>query len=411
MPVIKHPLPAPFNPNREIRYTTRRRPFRVTTRRVARHLHGDLGFRRVFSLTRSQRTPPEAARPTAPPAPQGIRLASVKVTVLAGGVGGAKFLLGLRTLLGIPGGEGTAAPEHAGDAPAHSATAIVNVGDDVWLHGLRITPDLDSCMYTLGGGIDAERGWGRADEGWRVKEELAAYGADPSWFGLGDRDTATHLIRSRMLRAGYPLSDVVAALCHRWNPGVRLLPVTDDRCETHVVITDPDDGEQRAIHFQEWWVRHRAQVPTQSFVQVGADKAAPAPGVVEAVETADAVILAPSNPVVSIGPILAIPGVRGALRTTAAPVVGVSPIVGGRPVRGMADSCLSVIGVETSAAAVGRMYGARSDAGLLDGWLVHPGDAAEIPGVAVREAPLMMTDPQATAEMARQALDLVGVRA
>src|SRR5699024_10328325 len=191
----------------------------------------------------------------------------------------------------------------------------------------RITPDLDSCMYTLGGGIDRERGWGRADEGWRVGEELAAYGADPTWFGLGDRDTATHLIRSRMLRAGYPLSDVVAALCNRWRPGVRLLPVTDDRCETHVVVTDPDTGDQRAIHFQEWWLRHRAQIPTHSFVQVGAEKAEAAPGVVEAIEEADAVLLAPSNPVVSIGPVLSVPGIRGALRTTGAKVVGVSPII------------------------------------------------------------------------------------
>ncbi len=327
----------------------------------------------------------------------------MKVTVLAGGVGGAKFLLGLRALLGVPGGEGAADP---GAESEHSITAVVNVGDDVWLHGLRITPDLDSCMYTLGGGIDRERGWGRADEGWRVKEELAAYGADPSWFGLGDRDTATHLIRSRMLRAGYPLSDVVAALCNRWRPGVRLLPVTDDRCETHVVVTDPDSGDRRAIHFQEWWVRHRAQVPTHSFVQVGAEKAEPAPGVVAAIEDADVVLLAPSNPVVSIGPVLAVPGIRGALRTTGAKVVGVSPIVDGAPVRGMADTCLSVIGVDTTAQAVGRMYGARTDAGLLDGWLVHTGDHADVPGVHVRQVPLLMTDTDATAEMARQALDL-----
>lgn len=334
----------------------------------------------------------------------------MKVTVLVGGVGGAKFLTGLRTLLDIPGGEGTPAPDRdAGPGREHAVTAVVNVGDDIWLHGLRITPDLDSCMYTLGDGIDTGRGWGRADEGWRVKEELAAYGADPDWFGLGDRDTATHLIRTRMLRAGYPLSDIVAALCNRWNPGVQLLPATDDRCETHVVVTDPDDGEQRAIHFQEWWVRHRAHVPTHSFVQVGAEKSSPAPGVVAAIEDADLVVLAPSNPVVSIGPILSIPGIRGALRTTGAKVVGLSPIVDGRPIRGMADTCLSAIGVDTSAEAVGRMYGARSDAGLLDGWLVHTGDTAEIPGVAVRSVPLLMTDPQATAEMARQAMDLVGM--
>jgi len=324
--------------------------------------------------------------------------------VLAGGVGGARFLTGLRTLLGID-------PERPPGEAEHEITAVVNVGDDVWLHGLRITPDLDSCLYTLGGGVDAERGWGRADEGWRLTEELAAYGVEGSWFGLGDRDTATHLIRTQMLQVGYPLSDVVTALSRRWHTGVRLLPVTDDRCETHVEIIDPETGERRAVHFQEWWVRYKAQVPTHRFVQVGADKARPAPGVVEAIEQADAVILAPSNPVVSIGPMLAVPGIRGALRTTAAPVVGLSPIIGGAVVRGMADICLQTLGVGVDAESVGRMYGGRSEGGLLDGWLVADGDTAEIEGVRVGQAPLLMSDDDATAEMARTALGLVGVTA
>ncbi len=321
----------------------------------------------------------------------------MKVTVLVGGVGGARFLQGLETLL------------HLGEHTAHEVTALVNVGDDVWMHGLRICPDLDTCMYTLGGGVDVERGWGQANETWTVKEELAAYGADPDWFGLGDRDIATHLIRTRMLGAGYPLSAVTEALCARWRPQVRLLPVTDDRCETHVVITDPKDGEQRAVHFQEWWVRHRAQVPTHAFVQVGAEQATPAPGVLAAIEEADAVLFAPSNPVVSIGAALAVPGLRGALRTTAAAVVGVSPIVADRPLRGMADACLSVLGVDTTAEAVGRHYGARSGTGLLDGWLVHTGDTAEVPGVQVRSVPLLMTDAATTEQMARAALELAGV--
>jgi len=321
----------------------------------------------------------------------------VKVTVLVGGVGGARFLQGLEALLGL------------GAGSQHEVTAVVNVGDDVWMHGLRICPDLDTCMYTLGGGVDLERGWGQARETWTVKEELAAYGADPDWFGLGDRDIATHLIRTRMLRTGYPLSAVTEALCARWQPKVALLPVTDNRCETHVVITDPADGEQRAVHFQEWWVRHRAQVPTHSFVQVGAEQATPAPGVLASVEGADAVIFAPSNPVVSIGASLAVPGLRAALRTTKAAVVGLSPIVADRPLRGMADACLSVIGVDTTAEAVGRHYGARSGTGLLDGWLVDTGDAAEVPGVLVRSAPLLMTDTAATAQMARAALGLAGL--
>jgi len=324
-------------------------------------------------------------------------LGIVKVTVLVGGVGGARFLQGLETLL------------HLGEHTAHEVTALVNVGDDVWMHGLRICPDLDTCMYTLGGGVDVERGWGQANETWTVKEELAAYGADPDWFGLGDRDIATHLIRTRMLGAGYPLSAVTEALCARWRPQVRLLPVTDDRCETHVVITDPKDGEQRAVHFQEWWVRHRAQVPTHAFVQVGAEQATPAPGVLAAIEEADAVLFAPSNPVVSIGAALAVPGLRGALRTTAAAVVGVSPIVADRPLRGMADACLSVLGVDTTAEAVGRHYGARSGTGLLDAWLVHTGDTAEVPGVQVRSVPLLMTDAATTEQIARAALELAGV--
>ncbi len=318
-----------------------------------------------------------------------------RIAVLVGGVGGARFLQGVRELL-----------------PEADVTALVNVGDDVWMHGLRICPDLDTCMYTLGGGIDTERGWGRVGETWHAKEELAKYHAQPDWFGLGDRDIATHLVRSEMLRAGYPLSAVTEALCNRWQPGVKLLPATDDRCETHVVITDPDSpGERRAIHFQEWWVRYRANVETHGFVTIGADQAKPAPGVTEIIEGADVVLLAPSNPVVSIGAILAVPGIRGALRTTSAKVVGLSPVIGGKPLRGMADECLEVIGVETSAEAIGRHFGARSDTGILDGWLIHSTDEADVPGVQVRSVPLLMTDPAATAAMVREALDIAGVPA
>jgi len=319
----------------------------------------------------------------------------VKVTVLVGGVGGARFLLGVKELLGA-------------DA---SVTAVVNVGDDIWLHGMRICPDLDTCMYTLGGGIDPERGWGRKGETWVVRDELAGYGADPTWFGLGDKDMATHLVRSRMLRAGYPLSDVTAALCHRWQPGVTLLPASDDRVETHVVVDDPANGPKarKAIHFQEWWVRHKGELPAHRFAAVGAEEATILPAAREAIAEADIVLLAPSNPVVSIGSILEIPGARDALRETSAKIVGISPIVADRPLRGMADRCLTAIGVETSAEAVGRHYGARADGGLLDGWLVHTGDTADVPGVATRAVPLLMTDPQTSAQMVADAFDLVGV--
>ncbi len=326
----------------------------------------------------------------------------MKVTVLVGGIGGARFLLGVQRLLGL--GRFASAP--GGD---HQLTAVVNVGDDAWMFGVRICPDLDTCMYTLGGGIDPERGWGHRDETWHAKEELAAYGVQPDWFGLGDRDLATHLVRSQMLRAGYPLSQVTGALCDRWSPGAVLLPASDDRCETHVVVTEPQTGDRKAIHFQEWWVRYRAKIPTHSFAFVGSEAASAAPGVIEAITGADVVLLAPSNPVVSVGAILTIGGIRGALRSTAAPVVGYSPIVDGKPLRGMADECLSVIGVETSSEAVGRHYGARSATGLLDYWLIHDGDRAQVPGVTVKSVPLLMSNPDATAAMVRAGLELAGV--
>ncbi|NBE81504.1 2-phospho-L-lactate transferase [Micromonospora rubida] len=316
----------------------------------------------------------------------------MRIVVLAGGIGGARFLLGARAYAREVGAE---------------VTAVVNVGDDLYLHGLKVCPDLDSVMYTLGGGADPERGWGRVGETWTVKSELAAYGAEPAWFGLGDKDIATHLVRTTMLTGGYPLSAVTEALATRWQPGVRLLPATDDRLETHVVVDDPAGG-QRAIHFQEWWVRHRADVPTHRFVFVGAETAKPAPGVLDAIASADVVLVAPSNPVVSVAPVLAVPGLREAVTDGPAPVVGVSPIIDGAAVRGMADRCLAVVGVECSAAGVGGLYGSRSSGGLLDGWLVASEDAGTVvPDVTVRAVPLLMTDEAATAAMVRAALELV----
>lgn len=333
----------------------------------------------------------------------------MKICVLAGGVGGARFLLGARRLLGLD-------EEATRTGSPHSVDAVVNVGDDAWMHGVRICPDLDTCMYTLGGGIDPERGWGHAGETWNCRDELAAYGVQPDWFGLGDKDLATHLVRTQMLDAGYRLTDISEALCKRWSPGVRLLPVTDDRCETHVVVSGhPDSDGERAIHFQEWWVRHRAQLPASAFVQIGAEQARPTEETLEAIETADLVVVAPSNPVVSVGAILAVPGIRAALRGTAAPVVGVSPVIGGAVLRGMADACLDAIGVETDALAVARHYGARSGTGLLDGWLVAPGDGPDgeatgtVDGVTVAEAPLLMSDPDVTAEMVAAAIRLAGL--
>jgi len=246
-----------------------------------------------------------------------------------------------------------------------------------------------------------------------VKEELASYGVEPTWFGLGDRDIATHLVRTQMLDAGYPLSAVTEALCQRWQPGVRLLPMTDDRVETHVAISDPEaPSGKRVVHFQEYWVRLRAEVPAETVIVVGLESSKPGPGVIDAITDADLVVLPPSNPVVSVGTILGVPRVREALRTTAAPVVGLSPIVGASHVRGMAEQMLTSIGVEVSAAAVGLHYGSRQDDGVLDGWLVDERDAAQVArvqeaGIACAAVPLMMTHHDATAAMAAAAVALV----
>jgi LPPG:FO 2-phospho-L-lactate transferase len=327
------------------------------------------------------------------------------VVVPAGGIGAARFLRGLLAAFDPTGGSDRSL----------SVTVVGNTGDDITLFGLRVCPDLDTVMYTLGGGIHEEQGWGRSDESFVVKEELTAYGVGPAWFGLGDRDIATHVVRTQMLDAGYPLSQVTAALCARWglpDLGVRLLPMSDDRVETHVVIEDPEaPGGRRAVHFQEYWVRLHAGPDAHEIVAVGAEDATPGPGVLEAFAAADLVLLPPSNPVVSIGTVLSVPGLRDALVASPAPVVGLSPIVGGAPVRGMADRVLAAIGVETSAAAVALHYGARDGGGLLDGWLVDSKDAAavatvEAAGISCRAVPLLMPDlPSATA-MARSALAL-----
>jgi LPPG:FO 2-phospho-L-lactate transferase len=332
------------------------------------------------------------------------------ITVLSGGMGGARFLQGLL--------HGIASGRLPGVAPDAHVTVVANTADDIWVHGLKVCPDLDTVMYTLGDGIDLERGWGRREETWSTKEELAAYGVEPTWFGLGDRDIATHLVRTQMLDAGYPLSEVTAALCRRWltptyGEGVRLLPMTDDRVETHVAIADPESPSgRRVVHFQEYWVRLRAQVPAETVVVVGLEESSPGPGVLDAITDADLVLLPPSNPVVSVGTILGVPRVREALAATAAPVVGLSPIVGGTHVRGMAEQMLTSIGVEVSAAGVGLHYGARADGGVLDGWLVDQVDAAQVErieaaGLPCRAVPLMMTDPGSTAAMAAAAIELV----
>jgi LPPG:FO 2-phospho-L-lactate transferase len=310
----------------------------------------------------------------------------MRITVLAGGVGAARFLRGLRAAV-----------------PDAEVTVIGNTGDDFTPFGLHVCPDLDTVMYTLGGGISEEQGWGRAGESRTVLSELAAYGAGPDWFGLGDRDIATHILRNELLASGLPLSAVTRRLCERWRPGVTLLPMSDEPVRTHVTVEL--DGIEQELHFQEWWVRLHAGVPARKIEAVGAAQARPAPGVLDALAGADFVLFPPSNPVVSIGPILAVPGIADAVR--AQTVVGVSPIIGGAPVRGMADACLAAIGVPTTATAVAAHYGPQ----LLDGWLVddQDKDAVEDPslaGIEVRNRPLYMTDVAASAEIARAAVDL-----
>lgn len=327
----------------------------------------------------------------------------MKITVLAGGVGGAKFLRGLRQHLRevMPDGVGGTAAQ---------ITAVVNTGDDLWLTGLRVCPDLDSVMYALAGVNDESRGWGRAGESERVSAELAAYGVGWPWFTLGDLDLGTHITRTHLLRSGLPLSQVTRRLASRWDLGMELLPMSDEEVETQVVLDGPGpDHVPEIVHFEEWWVRHRARRPAREFIQAGLAGAAPAPGVLAAISGADVVLLAPSNPVVSIGTILNIPGIRAAIQGTPAPVVGVSPIISGAAVRGMADACLSAIGVETSAEAVAWHYGARSSGGVLDSWLIDNADAGlagsiAASGVRPVAVPLWMNDVGTSAALAAAAL-------
>lgn len=362
----------------------------------------------------------------------------MKIVVLAGGVGGARFVRGLRAACarrwpagGADGASRTSAAAGAEVTPAGTpgastatsadVTVVVNTGDDLWLAGVRLMPDFDSLLYALAGVNDAERGWGRAGETERVAAELREWGVGWPWFTLGDLDLGTHLARTSWLREGLAPSQVGERLQRRWPLGVRLIPATDTEVDTYVRIDPalPDAEGRDELHFQEWWTRYRASIPALGFAQRNLAIARPAPGIEAAIAGADVVLFAPSNPVVSIGTILAIPGMREALAATAAPIVGVSPIIGGRVVRGMADACLSAIGVATDAAAVALHYGARSGAdadpaatgGLLDGWLVDEADAAAVPaltaaGIAAASVPLWMHDLDHAAALADETLDL-----
>ncbi|TCJ22471.1 2-phospho-L-lactate transferase [Microbacterium sp. PI-1] len=322
-----------------------------------------------------------------------------RVVVLAGGVGGSKFVVGVREAARRrwPDGEG---------GTRARITVIINTGDDLWLSGLRLQPDVDSMIYALAGVNDTGRGWGRAGESERVAAELGAWGVGWPWFTLGDLDLGAHVARTGWLRDGATVAEVVGRLAGRWPLGVRLLPMTDSEVDTHVTT------DQGRMHFQEWWTRHRAGLPAQGFDWPGIGRSAPAPGVREALAEADAVLFAPSNPVVSLGPILTVPGIAEAVRSSPGAVVGVSPIIAGAPVRGMADACLAAVGIPAAADAVGRHYGARTSGGLLDAWVIAEEDAAlaaalEAEGLSAPVRPLWMRDRDTAAALAGAVLELL----
>lgn len=312
----------------------------------------------------------------------------MRVTALAGGIGAGKFLRGLVRAV-----------------PPHDITVIVNTGDDVVMHGLRVCPDLDSVTYWLGDAFDRERGWGRRDETFRANEELARFDPELAWFNLGDLDLATHLFRTNLLASGVTLSEVTQRVASRFGIDARLVPMSDDPVTTRVSVVA--EGQEVDLHFQEYWVRRQAHDEVKSVRYEGATSARPAPDVLEALRDADVIVVCPSNPVASIAPILAVPGIRDALERRRDVVAGVSPIVGGRPLAGMADRLLPVAGVEVTAAGAAEVY-----AGLLGAWVIDDVDRGlagriERTGVRVGATDSVMTDDSKAETLARFALALV----
>jgi LPPG:FO 2-phospho-L-lactate transferase len=303
------------------------------------------------------------------------------ITTLAGGVGAARLLAGL--IQAVDPGE---------------VVAIVNTGDDLVLHGLEISPDLDTVTYTLAGAIDPERGWGLAGETWQAMAELRRYGAE-AWFNLGDRDLGTHLYRTQRRREGASLSEVTREIAAGWDLGVALLPVSDDELRTRV--TTVDEGE---ISFQDYFVRRQHSVAVTDVRVAGADSARPAPGVLDAIADASRVVIAPSNPIVSIGPVLAVPGVRDAVVTRRADVIAVSPIVAGAALKGPADRMLGELGHEVSVVGVARIYAELASTLVIDEADAELADRVEAEGVACVVAPTIMSDAAAAAALARVVL-------
>jgi LPPG:FO 2-phospho-L-lactate transferase len=313
----------------------------------------------------------------------------MKVVALAGGVGAGKFLRGLVRVV-------------SGD----DLTVILNVADDYDVHGLRISPDPDSVTYWLGDVFDRQRGWGRRDETFRATQELRALGAEQAWFNLGDLDLATHLLRTDLLSRGHTMSTATARIAERFGVRARMLPVTDDRIATRIDAVDPETGEELDLHFQEYWVGRHARDHVKGVRYEGASTARPAPEVVASIAQADAVIFCPSNPVVSIGPILAVPGVRDAVATRRSAAAGVSGIVDGAPIAGMADRLMPAVGLPVTAAGAAGAYD-----GLLSGWVIDERDRAltrsiEAMGLRVAVTDTIMSNDDRAEALARVTLEL-----
>ena len=305
------------------------------------------------------------------------------IVALAGGVGAARLLRGLVRVV----------------APA-DVTAVVNTGDDVVLHGLHVSPDLDTVTYTLAEAVNDETGWGLAGETWTVMDALERFGVE-TWFRLGDRDLATHLYRTTRLAAGAPLSSVTAEIARGWGLDVRLLPMTDDRVETRVTVGGTEIG------FQDYFVRRRHSVAVERIRFAGAEQARPAPGVVDALGTADVVVVCPSNPLLSIAPLLAVPGLRDAVEARRSHTVAVSPIVGGVALKGPADRLLTELGHETSVVGVARLYASLAATLVIDEADARLAGAVEDAGMRCVVAPAVMHDPAAAAALAKTVLDCV----
>jgi LPPG:FO 2-phospho-L-lactate transferase len=312
----------------------------------------------------------------------------MRVTALAGGIGAGKFLRGLVRAV---------APE--------AVTVIANTGDDIAMHGLHVSPDLDSVTYWLGDVFDRERGWGRRDETFRATEELRSFDPEQAWFNLGDLDLATHLYRTNLLAAGETLTSATAAVARRFGVVPRIIPMSDDPVTTRISVVA--DGEELELHFQDYWVRRGGRDEVKAVRYEGAERSRPAPGVLEALADADAVVLCPSNPVASLGPILAVPGIREAVGARRTDAVGVSGIVAGAPLAGMADRLMPAAGAEVTAAGAAEWY-----RGLLGAWVVDDVDRPLIPrieatGLRVGATDSIMTDDAKAEALARFALGLL----